>query len=981
VRDEVIGLLELMQAGQDRGFTSTEVSLCQTLANQAAAVLENARLFQETEARVREMESLVTVGQVMTTLELDDVLDIIAENALAAARSEISSVYLWDEDQGLLVPKSVRGMRSDELHRAVFKLGEGTIGQVAQTGEPLLVQDVSRDAVFDVKTDAAKLIHNTLTVPLAVKNQIIGTLEVCNKIGADSFSTTDEQLLTAFAAQAAVAIENARLFQAEREQRELAEALRQAAAVVGSTLDLDQVLDRILEHVSRVIPSRVANVMVIEGDLVRTVRWRGYGEFGTEGMVSSVVLSLKEATPLRQMKDTGKSLVIPDTERYPDWLNLPGQDWLRSYAGAPIRVRDEVIGFLNVDSPTPGFFNQTHAERLQAFADQASLAIANARLYQEVRHHLEEVLILNEFSRAAISTLELDDVLRRGLSALVGARNFERVHLLLVDEAKNELWLHEALTELFPHRKPYRIAVGEGIVGQVAQTGSALRVADVRQVSNYIEGYPDTRGELCVPLRAGDRIIGVLDAQSVQLDAFTEADERLLGTLAGLLSTIIENAHLFSESQQRIRELTALTQVSQALNEAMDLNTILDVVLEETFDLLKGHEGSVLLIDPPDGNRLRMVAERGLGMDLMTAFNSRPVYSHEGTYKRALRSGRIVEVADTKEDPDFLQDVGSEAKTVTNIPLVTERGAIGIIAVDGLPQDDTTRRLLAALADMAAVAIEKERLRQETSDRLAEVTTLYTLATQIASSLSPETVMDSIVTILKLTLEPRACSIYLLDPTGEYVQLVAGTGLSPSWKGVARLKVGEGVSGRVIAERRSVYVPDTHLEPDFIFFDPSVRSLLVVPLIVRDRAIGTLSIDNTKPNAFDNEVRLLTIAATQAAVAIENARLYESLQSSYTDLERAYDELRHLDQMKSEFVQNISHELRTPLTFIKGYVELMQDGDMGDLNEDQRRAMDIVMTKADVLSRLVDDIISLQQAGRARSEFETLSLVDLGHAG
>ncbi len=103
---------------------------------------------------------------------------------------------------------------------------------------------------------------------------------------------------------------------------------------------------------------------------------------------------------------------------------------------------------------------------------------------------------------------------------------------------------------------------------------------------------------------------------------------------------------------------------------------------------------------------------------------------------------------------------------MTNIPLVTERGAIGLIAVDGLPQDDTTRRLLTALADMAAVAIEKERLRQETSDRLAEVTTLYTLATQIASSLSPETVMDSIVTILKLTLEPRACSIYLLDRLG-----------------------------------------------------------------------------------------------------------------------------------------------------------------------------------------------------------------------
>ncbi len=296
--------------------------------------------------------------------------------------------------------------------------------------------DVSQDVVFDAKTEAAKRFHNTLTVPLAVKDRIIGTLEVCNKIGAEGFSSTDEQLLTAFAAQAAVTIENARLFQAEREQRQLAEALRQAAAVVGSTLDLDQVLDHILEHVSRVLPSGVANVMIVDGDDIRTVRWRGYEKYGTDGLVSSVTFHVSEAPALKQMMDSGKSMVIPDTERYPDWLDLPGQEWLRSYAGAPIRVRDEVIGFLNVDSPTPGFFNRTHAERLEAFADQASLAIANARLYQEVRHHLEEVLILNEFTRAAISSLDLDDVLRRGLSTLLGVRNFERVHLLLVDEAQ-----------------------------------------------------------------------------------------------------------------------------------------------------------------------------------------------------------------------------------------------------------------------------------------------------------------------------------------------------------------------------------------------------------------------------------------------------------------------------------------------------------------------------------------------------------------
>jgi GAF domain-containing protein len=196
-----------------------------------------------------------------------------------------------------------------------------------------------------------------------------------------------------------------------------------------------------------------------------------------------------------------------------------------------------------------------------------------------------------------------------------------------------------------------------------------------------------------------------------------------------------------------------------------------------------------------------------------------------------------------------------------------------------------------------------------------------------------------------MTLDCRACSIMLLDPSGEYLQLEAGSGLSPTWKGVARLKVGEGISGKVIAERRAIYVPDTQLEPDFIFFDPQVRSLLVVPLIVRDKVVGTLSIDDFAPSAFENEARLLTIAAAQGAVAIENAKLYESLQKSYSELEQAYDELRQLDQMKSEFVQNISHELRTPLTFIKGYIELLQDGDMGELAADQQSGCAIATSR------------------------------------
>jgi GAF domain-containing protein len=811
VKGKTMGSIGLDAIGRQRRYDDEAVALAQTIANQVAYAIENARLFGETEDRIRELAAVATVSQAMTTLELDDVLDSIADNALDAVQAEISSVYLLDPDRKHLIPRSVRGMRRAELEQGIFALGEGTIGQVAMSGQPLVVQEMSADQVFIPKSDAARLIRNTLTVPLAVKGDVIGTLEVCNKIGAASFADTDQRLLSAFAAQAAVAIDN-------------------------------------------------------------------------------------------------------------------------------------------------------------------------ARLYQEVSRHLEEVLTINRVAAVATSTLDFDQAIHRSLVALLEMPKYERAHVLLLDRASNELLLHPASTEYALELLDKGIPLGQGICGRVAQNGTPIRVADVRQEPNYVVCYMDTLSEIAVPLGVGDRILGVLDVQSTQLDAFSESDQRLLTTLASQLSTVIDNARLFQETRQRVRELTALTQVSQALNEAQDLDTILNIVLDETFSLLDCQEGSIILVDPSGGDWLRIVAERGIGEEIVEAFNTRPVYAYEGTYQRALSTGQIVEVADTLADPDFLHDVGSRARQVTNIPLVTERGAIGLIAVDRLPPDETTRRLLSTLAGMAAVAIDKERLHQETADRLAEVSTLYTLSTQITSSLSTSSVLESIVTILKLTLDCRACCIFLVDSTEEYLKLEAGTGLSPTWKETARLRIGEGVSGRVIDERRSIYVPDTRLEPDFIFFDPNIRSLLVVPLIIRDKAIGTLSIDDIRPNAFENELRLLTIAAAQASVAIENAQLYESLRKSYSELEQAYNELRELDKMKSEFVQNISHELRTPLTFIKGYIELLVDGDMGELTEDQSMAADIIATKSEALSRLVDDIISLQQAGREQLRCERLSLAELAHA-
>lgn len=188
---------------------------------------------------------------------------------------------------------------------------------------------------------------------------------------------------------------------AEREQRVLAEALRESAAALISALDLDAVMNTILESVARVVPNDAANIMLIEKDQVRPAYWRGYRP--EQGMLLQDFRVLIRDTPnLYQMVVTGSPFLIPDTDQFTDWIRNPLTDWVKSYVAAPIRSHGQVIGFLNLDSASPGFFRESHARHLQAFADQASLAIEHAQLYEEVQRYARELEV-----RVAERTAEL----------------------------------------------------------------------------------------------------------------------------------------------------------------------------------------------------------------------------------------------------------------------------------------------------------------------------------------------------------------------------------------------------------------------------------------------------------------------------------------------------------------------------------------------------------------------------------------------
>jgi PAS domain S-box-containing protein len=208
----------------------------------------------------------------------------------------------------------------------------------------------------------------------------------------------------------------------EQAQQEM-EALRDSAALLTSTLDLNEVLDRILENIERVVPHDAANVMLIEGGTARVVRFKGYPPERHKPL-AELCFSVSETPNLRHMVETGRPMSIPDVRTYSGWILFANGYWQYSYAAAPIMLEGEVIGFLNVDSLTPGFFNTSHAERLQAFADQAAIAIRNARLYETARRYTAELEQSNKELDAFSHTVAHD--LKAPLQVVVGYTNLLR---------------------------------------------------------------------------------------------------------------------------------------------------------------------------------------------------------------------------------------------------------------------------------------------------------------------------------------------------------------------------------------------------------------------------------------------------------------------------------------------------------------------------------------------------------------------------
>lgn len=974
-RGRVVGVLGVMSY-RPHTFRPQSIAVVKSIADQIGLAIDNAQLYERETRRVAHLTLINEIARdVLATLDLSDRLDRATQAICQRFGYRMVGLFMLSPDQQWLVLESGAGGLAElvGLHYQQ-RVGHGIIGRAAETGEVIIANDVRSDPRYFRPTElpAQDLTRAEVSVPLLRDGRVIGVLDV-QHTHAHAFSADDVRAIQILADQLVVAIANAHLY-AEAQQR-VAEltALQEVSLKITASLDTPAVLDTITQNTLALTQADDVHIFVYNAI---TDQLTFGAALWKDGSREPATLVPREDGLTWQVVRRGQPVIINDADQHPLFTSESARTWgLHSIAGFPLKRADTVLGVFTVAFKQPHRFDADETRLLTLLADQTAIAMGNARLYEETKRRLDESSLLYEMSLAGTSSLDFAEVSNRTVEALQRSMGFEYIALFLVNDDLETAELYATSGLSAEGERNARIKIGQGIVGAAVASGTLLNIADVLLDSRHLPGIANTRSEMCVPLRVGERVIGAIDLQSPRVGAFSANDELLLATVAGQWAVILDNARLYAAERRRLDEITVLFEVAQAGASTLDLNTVFDRMLEAIRRTLRFEAFEFILYDAATG-LLHTQAAYGF-VEGVTHADLRLGEGVVGWVAQARQSALINDVS---QDSRYLSGQPG-ARSELAVPLIAGERFVGVMNVESprlqaFTADD--EQLLTALASQLAVIIVNARLHEETQQRLAEVSTLYSFAEKLSSSLDLPELLDLIVMTLRRVLNCRGVSISLLVPETQTLEIRAAAGLQDKWRQSAKLKVGEGISGQVAATATPLYVPDARSLPDFIFFDPAVRSLLVVPLMVKDRVIGTLAIDQAVPDAFGkDDERLLVIAAAQAAVAIENAQLYAALKERADKLEKAYKELQELDKLKDELVQNVSHELRTPLTFIKGYVELMLEQDMGPLNEVQRESLSIVAEKTNALTRLVSDIIFLQQIERESLDLAPHSLRDV----
>ena len=900
----VIGALAV---GTDarRPYTDEELALLQSLGDQAAIAIENARLFFDEQTRRAYLSALLEINTKIGALApTETLLTSIAEEAARLLAVDNAGFRLLEGEH--LVLAGLAGTAAQTMLRPRLRIDESLSGRVMTAGQLLMVDlDEGAGTVFEHLAADRRLGYTKfLGVPLKVGGRTIGVLTFRAR---RAFTPRDQDLAEAFAGQAAVALEHSRLYREARQQAARMRALGDLSRVLSETLDPDVVGQRVADSICALLSARSSALYRMAGDgrMIALSVSRGSTFEWTRDLPPGTGLAGLAAGERRTY--AAPDVLADPHVRYDDGVRrVVAGSPDRALMGVPLIVRDRVFGALAVADRTGRVFDAEDTRLAEAFADQAALALENARLYAETTRRRREAEELAGLIRTLTESLDVNAVGARITESVLTLFTAQSsvLRVLRPDGALEALALAGRVTTVLA--RGHVLPAGTSTSGKAVERGVAVMTADIAN-DPTLALTEDLRArmlgvgeaaQLSVPLRAKGQTLGALSISDRAGRRFSDAEAQLLQAFADQAALALENAQLYAETTRRRQEAEQLARLAQTLTESLDVSDVVGRTVESVLPLF-GAQSSVLRLMQPDGS-LVALAIGGRSRDgLEPGHVLRP---GQGVLGRAVAEGRPVWSPDILTDPtvSLSEDLrealdGSGDRAVLAVPLRVKAvviGALGVIDDPGRRFTEEEARLLQAFGDQAALALENARLFSLERGRRRQIAALAEIEREFAAELDTERLLDLIVERSARLFDAEG-AIYLLDEDGRLVRrawTAEGLGMVAATPGV-------GLIGIAVTERRGMIANDYPrsplARPEFVA--RGVRHAIVQPVVIGGRVHAVVVMSRTdggEPFLAD-DLALLESFAAQAGIALENSRLYHAAEVRATRL-RTLARLNHV---------------------------------------------------------------------------------------
>jgi diguanylate cyclase (GGDEF)-like protein/PAS domain S-box-containing protein len=761
--------------------------------------------------------------------------------------------------------------------------------------------------------------------PLYVMKQPLGVLNFIEN-SQSPINDNKERLLQTICGSLAVAIDRVRLFKSEYDQRKLAETFRDIGSALTTSLDINEVHDLLLDQLSRVIPYDGASVMVLKDGCANITRTRGY-ELSKKKHLAEVknhTFDIETTTQLKKMVLTMAPLILNDTHIEDSFVPTAVSADYHSWLGAPVIIDNKTAAIFILDKEEVGFYNEEHARLLSSFAAQASLTIRNATLFSQEQNRIKQLDGLRATLTAISAQLDVQVLLKEVLKRAVGLLNAEFGELALYDPDQDLLRVI-ASENMKPETVGVEVRRGEGLMGEVARTRKPYAVPNYSTWPGRIPEYEkyNLNSLMAVPMLGAEKdLLGVIGVGHSRKDYTPSEDEmRLLNLFAQQATVALRNARLYEEARRRAEEAETIRKAGAVVVSSLTQDKTISLILEQLSHVVPYDSASVLLYTK---GKLQIVGGHGFN-DINSVIGLEFSLDRDNPGARVFLDNKPQMIGDIPAEVPHFNQVHLTNKLIVSwmgVPLKIQNQPIGILSLDGHTANLFTsehERLVTAFADQVAIALENARLYEGALQNASRFETLYKLSQVISANVRSELIYPAIHEATSELMETEFFSISLVN---ENAGLIEDVYMVDRGEPVALSSrpLGQGLFGRVLETGHSLlyntFSDDMIAESGAVLIgDPAEdeisQSVLVVPLKIGSRLVGVVSAQSYKPYAYtDTDVELLELLGANAAIAIENARLFSEVQElAVTDpLTGLYNRRKLIELGESEFVRSSRYE-------------------------------------------------------------------------